>query len=103
MPRKKAPAHIDYVLPSGAVIQALKAKDPKTKRDMVVCPTCERRLPRQKAPTAAERQRYEKRIATLQKRLQEDQAHIVQMLNKTRKKLGQAPLTAEEVLAEANA
>ena len=103
MPRKKAPAHIDYVLPSGAVIQALKAKDPKTKRDMIVCPTCERRLPKQKVPTAAERARYEKRLATLTRRLQEDQAHIVHMLNKTRKKLGQAPLSVEEALAEAHA
>ena len=105
MPRKKpvakrAPTPKDgsvqeYTLQSGDTIKAVIA-DGKP-----CCPTCDRPLPKQKMLSAQEVARLEARSQKLQERLFAEQTHVLQMVNKTRQKLGKDPITLDEALETA--
>lgn len=107
MPRAKKPAAkaappskegtvVQYVLQGGEEIDAVIDADGKP-----CCPTCDRRLPKQKMLSPKEVATYEAREAKLKARLLEEHRHILGMANKTRAKLGKDPITLDEVLQEA--
>lgn len=95
--RKPAPPKdgsvVEYTLKDGETTINAVIADGKP-----CCPTCDRPLPKQKMLSAQEVARLQARQQGLRDRLFAEQQHILQMVNKTRKKLGQEPLTLDEAI-----
>lgn len=105
MPRKKVVASKRVPTPKNGTVLEYTLQNGKTIKAVVAdgkpcCSMCERALPKQKALSAQEVARLEARQAKLIQRLLQEQEHILDMTNKTRKKLGKDPLTLDEVTAE---